>query len=66
MAGVVAAACYGKVPNLPSGHYQRHLDDILGFTLAKLKLYQLPVMGHRKADMSRSPFNLPIKSLMRP
>ena len=55
------AARYGKRPGLASGHYQRHLDEVLGFKAEAAKLYEIDVAGHRKADMSRTNFKLKVR-----
>ena len=60
LAGVkCAAATYGKRPG--TGHYQRHLDDVLGFAEDTANSYKIDVAGHRKADMSRTDFKLMVR-----
>ena len=48
----------GKKPGAPSGHYQRHLDDVLGLEQTKDKNYKFKVSGHRKHDVSRTTFDM--------
>ena len=52
---------YGKKPGCSSGDYQRFLDDKLGFVDAKQNHYNVSVPGHRRSDLSRSTFNVPVR-----
>ena len=51
-AGVAAAKNYAFRPGAPSGHFQRHLDGVLGTDLEHG--YDLPLPSHSKYDVSRT------------
>ena len=40
-------------PDAPSGHYQRHLDDVLGYKLEAKSVYEVFAPGHDKYGMER-------------
>lgn len=54
---------FGLRPGSSSGHYQRHLDRVLGFRNLRKKLYQVHTVGHRKHDHSRSKFSVLVRPL---
>ena len=49
---------YGLRPDASSGHYKRHLDKVLGVPDFSKDLYEVPVAGHRKHDLSRTQHNI--------
>ena len=51
-AGVKAAGPYAFRPDAPSGHFQRHLDLVLGAKVADT--YEIALPGHHKFDVSRT------------
>jgi hypothetical protein len=53
-AGVSAATRYGKPPGTASGHFQRHLDPLLGTVRETDALYEASVPAQGKRDLSRS------------
>ena len=52
---------YGKKPG--SGHYQRHLDPLIGMNGDKEKTYQLEIVGNRRRDLARTKFYLPVRPI---
>ena len=59
MPGRVEA--YAKRPGAPSGHYQRHLNKTLGFDERRSTNYKLGVVGHRRHDLDRCRFDMPVQ-----
>ena len=49
---------YGYRPNAPSGHYQRHLDGILGSYRSNEDLYPLQVPGYSPQAIGRTTLNM--------
>jgi hypothetical protein len=49
---------YGLRPHASSGHYKRHLDKVLGVHDFSKDLYEVPIAGHRKHDLSRTRHNI--------
>ena len=60
-AGIAQANKFAFRPGAPSGHYSRHMKDVLGFRGQRERLYQLPVTGTRKYDLGRSNYNVAVQ-----
>jgi len=52
-ASVSEARMYALGPDRPSGHYQRHLDNVVGCG-REGEWYEADLPGHRKEDLSRT------------
>jgi hypothetical protein len=52
---------YGLAPGKSTCRYQKHLDPKLSFTTQRKNMYHLNVIGHRKRDLDRSEFVLPVR-----
>ena len=52
---------YGMAPGKGSGNYQRHLDSKLGFSGQRSSMYSLQTYGHRKHDLERTEFSIPVR-----
>ena len=44
---------YGKAPRAPTGHYQRHLDTVLGFREARQQFYHMRIPGKPRHSITR-------------
>ena len=53
-SGVGEAEQYAKAPGAPSGHYQRHLDRIDGFSSSYNEFYTIQVPSRKSTDLQRS------------
>ena len=60
-AGMATVSEYGLQPDRPTGHYQRHLDSLLGFAEAKKTSYTLSAPGQKRGELSRSTIELPTR-----
>lgn len=60
-AGVAVASEYGLSLGKPSGHYQRHLNDALGFSAARQTKYNLTFPGKKRGEMARTPITIPCR-----
>ena len=58
-AGVTEAKDLSHPPGRNSGHYQRHLDTILGFKAARQFSYTLTLAGQQKGQPARSQLSIP-------
>ena len=54
------AKTYGKAPGARTGHYQRHLDGLLGFQNFDQALLNVQVPAKHKHDMGRCEHTLPL------
>ena len=68
-SGVDAAVQFGKQTDSPSGHFQRHLDPLLGYKAYNTDLYHVDLPTYNKKDASRcltsTPMLLPHELLAR-
>lgn len=53
LSGVTAAARFGYRPDASSGHYQRHLDPILGYKAYNSDFYMVDLPSYNRSDASR-------------
>lgn len=54
-----ATECAYK-PDAAMGSFQRHLNRVLGFNDADAQLYEVPIIGHSRHDLSRSTTFVPM------
>ena len=53
-SGVPGLAPYGLRPDAPSGHYQRHLNSVLGHLNDTTSLYSFDIPGYSPAALGRT------------
>ena len=59
-SGVAAAVPFGFRPDASSGHYQRHLDPLMGYKSQNSGLYYVSLPSYNKKDASRCLRNTPL------